>query len=296
MIMNPEYSYIYYNQLVGGLKGAYGRFETDYYFVSLKEGSEWLNRYIKEKKINLPVKVMANFSVKWFFRNNPEINNDYFRNEERSMYDWDYAIITNRYIPPYQLINKIWPPKNSIKVIYADSVPVCAILERRSKDDLNGYKALEAGKTKEALNFFESAIENDDKDEMIYYNFAAALFDDGQFERADSALKKCLEINPDFDLALMYLGNISASQNFTDEAIEYYEKVIATNRKYFEAYVELSKLVVKKDVVKARNLLMTCLNIDPGYKSAIIALADTYRTSDPEIAKKYDELANTIKE
>jgi hypothetical protein len=32
MILNPEYSYIYYNQLIGGLKGAYGRYETDYYF------------------------------------------------------------------------------------------------------------------------------------------------------------------------------------------------------------------------------------------------------------------------
>jgi hypothetical protein len=296
MLMNPEYSYIYYNQLVGGLKGAYGRFETDYYFVSQKEASEWLIKYLEEKKISSCVKVKANFSIKWFFRKHPEINTDYFRNEERSMYDWDYAIITNRYIPPYQLINKIWPPKNSIKIIYADNVPVCAVLERKSKNDFYGYRALENGKKMEALNFFEKAIKIDDKDEMIYYNFASALFDDGQFERADSALKKCLAINPDFDLALMYLGNISASLNRTDEAIEYYEKVIAANRKYFDAYVELSKLVVKRDVFRARNLLMTCLDINPGYKSAIIALADTYRISDPEIAKKYDELAKTIKE
>jgi hypothetical protein len=297
ILKNPEYSYIYYNQLVGGLKGAYGRFETDYYFVSLKEGSDWLIKYIKEeKKIRSPVTVKANFSVKWFFRNHPEIKNDYFRNEERSMHDWDYAIVTNRYIPPYQLINKIWPPENAVKVIYADSVPVCAILERKSKNDLYGYEALKNGKTKEALGFFEKAIKIDDKDEMIYYNFASALFDDGQFEKADSSLKKCLEINPDFDLALMYLGNISASLKRTDEAIGYYERVIAANRKYFDAYVELSKLVVKKDVFKARNLLMTCLNINPGYKSAITALADTYRISDPEIAKKYDELAKTKKE
>lgn len=295
MILNPEYSYIYFNQLVGGLKGAYGRYETDYYFVGLKEGSEWLIKYLDEKKIEAQVKVRANFSVKWFFRNHPEIQNDYFRYEERSLFDWDYAIITNRYISPYQLINKIWPPKNSIKVIYADRVPVCAILERKSKDDLYGYEALQSGRTKDALGYFEKSLKINDKDEMIYYNFASALFDDGQTEKADSALKKCLEINPDFDLALMYLGNIAAAQNKTDEAVAYYEKVITTNRKYFEAYVELSKLIVKKDIVKARDLLSTCLNINPHFKPAIIALADTYRISDPEIAKKYDDLANTIK-
>jgi tetratricopeptide (TPR) repeat protein len=294
MILNPEYSYIYYNQLVGGLKGAYGRYETDYYFVSLKKASEWLIKYLDEKKINTPVKVRANFSVKWFFRNHAEIKNDYFRNEERSLYDWDYAIITNRYISPYQLINGTWPPKNAIKVIYADGVPVCAILERKSKDDYYGYEALQKGQIKEALNFFEQVLKNDDKNEMIYFNFASALYDDGQTEKADLALRKCLDINPDFDLALMYLGNIAAVRNKTDEAVAYYEKVISSNRKYFEAYVELSKLIAKKDVMKARSLLRTCLTMSPQYKTAIIALADTYRISDPEIAKKYDDMANTI--
>ena len=175
-------------------------------------------------------------------------------------------------------------------------MPVCAILERKSKDDLYGYEALESGRTKDALEYFEKSLKSNDKDEMIYFNFASALFDDGQTEKADSTLKKCLEINPDFDLALMYLGNIAAAQNKTDEAVAYYEKVITTNRKYFEAYVELSKLIVKKDIIKARDLLSICLNINPHFKPAIIALADTYRISDPEIAKKYDDLANTIKQ
>lgn len=295
MILNPAYSYIYYNQLVGGLNGAYSKYETDYYFVSLKEGSEWLIRYLKEKNIKGPVIVRANFSVNWFFRNHPEVQTGYFRNEERSQYDWDYAIITNRYIPVNQLINRIWPPENAIKVIYADKVPICAVLERRSKDDLLGYEALINGKPKEALKYFDQAIKKDNKDEMIYYNFASALFDDGQIEKADSALKKCLEINPDFDLALMFLGNIAKAQNRNKEAVEYYRNVIKVNRKYLEAYVELSGIIVKDDVVKARDLLVKCLNIDPQFKPAIIAMAETYRTSNPDVAKKYDELAKTIK-
>jgi tetratricopeptide (TPR) repeat protein len=295
MILNPEYSYIYYNQLVGGLKGAYGRFETDYYFVSLKEGSDWLIKYLDKNKSDSPVKVRANFSVKYFFLKNPEIQNDYFRYEERSQYDWDYAIITNRYIPIYQLINKTWPPKNAIKVIYADKVPVCAILKRESKDDFFGYEAQQSGKTKEALKYFEQTLKFDYADELFYYNFASALFDDGQFEKADSMLKKCLEINPDFDLGLMYLGNIAAAKSDTTGAAAYYEKVISVNRKYFEAYVELSKLTVNSDIIKARGLLRICLNINSQFKPAIIALADTYRISNPALAKKYDELAKKVK-
>jgi hypothetical protein len=35
--------------------------------------------------------------------------------------------------------------------------------------------------------------------------------------------------------------------------------------------------------------------MNPRYKQAIVALADTYRHSNPDIAKKYDDLANTIR-
>jgi tetratricopeptide (TPR) repeat protein len=130
---------------------------------------------------------------------------------------------------------------------------------------------------------------------MKFYNFAAALYNAGQFQKADSVLKKGLEINPAFEPILMYLGNIARSQNKADEAIKYYEKLIGLNRKYFEAYVGLSELVANKDVMKARTLLRTCLTMSPRYKPAIVALADTYRNSNPDIAKKYDEQASTIK-
>jgi tetratricopeptide (TPR) repeat protein len=102
-------------------------------------------------------------------------------------------------------------------------------------------------------------------------------------------------MNPDFDLALMFLGNIAKAQNKNIEAVGYYKKVIDVNRKYFEAYVELAGLIMKDDVIKARNLLVDCLNMNPEFKPAIISMADTYRTSNPDIAKKYDELAKTIK-
>ncbi|MEI8226517.1 MAG: tetratricopeptide repeat protein, partial [Bacteroidota bacterium] len=256
---------------------------------------EWLIDYLKEKNIEGPVKVKATYSVQWLFRDHSEIETSYFRYEERSLSDWDYAIVANRYISPFQLNNNIWPPRNIIHIIYADKVPVCTVIERRSKDDFYGYNALNEGRSKDAIKYFEKVLQVDDKDEMIFYNFAAALYNDGQYQKADSVLKRGLEINPDFEPILMYLGNIARSQNKTVEAIRYYERLIEANRKYFEAYVGLSELLVDRDIMRARNLLRTCLTMSPRYKPAIVALADTYRNSNPDIAKKYDELAKTIK-
>jgi tetratricopeptide (TPR) repeat protein len=294
ILSNPEFYYLYYNQLVGGLRGAYSNYETDYYYVSQTDASKWLIDYLRKKDIHGKIKVKATYSVEWLFRNHPEIETSYFRYEERSQSDWDYAIVANRYITPFQLRNNIWPPENAIHIVYADKIPVGAVIERRSKDDFAGYVALNEGNNKDAIDHFEKALKIDDRDEMIFYNFAAALYNDGQYHKADSLLKRGLEINPDFEPILMYLGNIARSQKRSDEAVRYYERVIEADKKYFEAYVGMSELLMDKDVKRARKLLTTCLDMNPRYKPAIVAMADTYRNSDPDIAKKYDELANSI--
>ena len=294
MIRNHPYHYIYYNQLVGGLKGAYGNYETDYYYVSQTEASEWLIDHLRDKGTD-SAKTGATFPVKCSFRNNPGITTFYFRHEERSQYDWDYAIIANRYIHPFQLKNKIWPPEDAIHTIYADDVPIGIVLERKNKDDYYGYKALEKGNSADAITHFKTALKFNFKDEMIFYNFARALYNEGFYEKADSVLKKGLEINPYCEPILMYLGNIAKTANDKETAAGYYERLIDYNRKYFQAYVELSELFMESDLKKARMLLRDCLKLNPWYKPAIIALADTYRNSAPEIADKYYRLADTIK-
>ncbi len=294
MTENRPYSYMYYNKLAGGLQGAYGNYETDYYYIGQTEASEWLINYLKKENIDTAV-VKATFTVEWQFRNYPAIETSYFRYEERSQYDWDYAIVTNRYIPPCKLKNGEWPPENTIHTIYADSVPVCAILARKTKADFHGFRALEERRNEDALKLFEEALEIICDDEMIFYNFAHGLYNDGQYTKADSVLKRCLEINPEFEPALMYLGNIAKANDRRNEAADYYEKLISINRKYFDAYIELAEIMAEMDMQKARSLLRNCLTINPSYKPAIRALADTYRNTDPDIAEKYDELAETIK-
>jgi hypothetical protein len=294
MIKNHPYEYIYYNELTGGVKGAYGKYELDYYFTSQTEASDWLIRHLEKTNRTEGIKVRATYRVDWEFRKHPGIQTSWLRYEERSMLDWDYAIIVNRYIPPYQLLNGTFPPENAIHVINAGGVPVCAILERRTTDDLKGYIALKEGRYEASVAHFERAIESDASDEMIFYNFAGALYRIGRQQKADSLLKKGLELNPEKDLFLMYLGNIARVEGRHEEAITWYERVIAANRKYFDAYVSLAELVADKDMQRARQLLRECLKMNPGFKPAINALGDTYLKTDPGIAKKYYDRASSI--
>ncbi|MFH0843258.1 MAG: tetratricopeptide repeat protein [Bacteroidota bacterium] len=246
MIVNFPYSYIYYNQLVGGVKGAHGNYETDYYYTARTEASEWLINHLSEKKIDSAL-AAATYSVAWQFRDLPGIRTSSVRNEERSMNDWDYAIITNRYITPFMLKNEKWPPDDAMHIVYADSVPLCAVLERKTRDDYRGYLALEEGRNDDAIRLFRNALKIVNDDEMIFYNFARALINDGQYAEADSVLKRALEINPESEVVLMYLGNIAKFQGKMDVAADYYKKLLGINRKYYDAYVELDKIMAEKD-------------------------------------------------
>ena len=38
------YQYVYFNGFIGGLRGAFGRFETDYWALSMREAAEWVNQ------------------------------------------------------------------------------------------------------------------------------------------------------------------------------------------------------------------------------------------------------------
>ncbi|MBI4009032.1 glycosyltransferase family 39 protein [Candidatus Roizmanbacteria bacterium] len=50
MITLHPYQYLYFNSLAGGLKGASGKYETDYLGLGYKEGVEWFNENVNDQK------------------------------------------------------------------------------------------------------------------------------------------------------------------------------------------------------------------------------------------------------
>ncbi len=46
------YEFLYFNEIVGGLKGAQTQFETDYWGLTAKETAEWFGKYTKKHDLN----------------------------------------------------------------------------------------------------------------------------------------------------------------------------------------------------------------------------------------------------
>jgi hypothetical protein len=88
------YQYVYYNQLVGGVGGAFRRYETDYWVTSYKEAAEYLNA-------NAPAdsRVVvwgADHIVKNYARDDLVIS-DYRKESRNPEPDQDYAVISTRH-------------------------------------------------------------------------------------------------------------------------------------------------------------------------------------------------------
>ena len=298
MVKAHPYYYLYYNQLVGGLKGAYGKYETDYYYHTMRTGAEWLHDHLEKNGKSGKVIVGCNFlPVRWYFRDMKNVEFKYFKYSQRNLMDWDYAIICNSYITPYLLTNGLFPPEGTLHAIKIDGVPVCAVVKCLSKSPKEAYKAytdenyqLAIDKFKESLNYYQ-------KDEMIYYSLGKCLFLAGQSAEAKVAIEKSLGLFPFYEPSLMLMAEMKQSEGNKEEAKDFYRQVINANRKYFRAYVALAGILqLEGDNAQAREILKSCLIISPAYEPAIIAMGDTWKDDNYEIAEKYYEHADKLKQ
>ena len=87
------YQYIYYNSFVGGINGAEGNFETDYWLTSYRETTEYLNE-------NAPAngRILAwgaGYNVRDFSRDDITVFD--FNSEDELVGSFDYAVITTRF-------------------------------------------------------------------------------------------------------------------------------------------------------------------------------------------------------
>ncbi len=263
-IKNYPYQYIYFNQFVGGVVGAYGNYELDYYFTSYKKAYEYIDNLLSDK----PVIVAANFIIPEYYSEKPykpKLLNYY----DRSNTDWDYAIICNTFLEPYQLQKNIWPPKNAIYIEEVEEQPILAIIKRESKIDLEGKHLLDQGNFESAIEKLSLALELDKNNESILLNLTRAYLGVNHFENALKTILEIQSIYPNNEWAMDLKGNIFEKTGKLEEAMETYQQIIANNYKFYHAYISLAKTYIKtKNTDKAIATLKACLRINPFYEPA----------------------------
>ncbi len=198
MATNWAYQYVYFNPLVGGIKGAYGQYVTDYYMIGVREATDWL---LKEEKIASkgPVKVAGDCAYPtqiYLLAEAENVSNAYVRYYGRTDADWDYAIFYSEYVHPFQLQNDLWPPDGTVYTVKAGGVPICAVVKRTDKSDYKARELMQASRFAEAIPLFEQALKNQPKNEALYSGLGLCYLNTGKIKEGVEMVDYSIRLNP----------------------------------------------------------------------------------------------------
>lgn len=300
IVANHPLEYIYYNELVGGVKGAYGNYETDYYYHSIRPGSLWLREKLaSESNGKDTVIVASNFlpSLRYYFRDRQgRVKPVYTRYYEKGETDWDYGVFACSYLNPYQLKKKYYPPRHTLHTITVDGVPVCAVVQRTSKADLEGTRLLEKGLYEEACRNFHLALADNPDNETALMNMGRCFVEMQQPDSCIPYATRLLRIYPDYDKGLNLLGVAYLTKRELTQAMSIFERTIKVNPKFVTAYFNLGLTYARlNNLNMAERYLQKAIEVSPSYKPAYLVLADIWRqqgrTSD---AQQLLDYANTL--
>ncbi len=180
-IANYPNEVVYFNEFVGGIDGAYGHYETDYYMNALKQAVYKLAKDKDLYHIKDTIRIGTNcidplWPYVWTI--NPKILCVYARYDDRYNKKWDYGLFFSRFISKDLLQGGYFPPKDTYDTIKADHTPLYAIMNWTEADN-DAYLANQYVQAKDYANavaYYDKAVALDPNDETVYTNYAIALF------------------------------------------------------------------------------------------------------------------------
>lgn len=134
--LNHPLQSLYFNPLAGGINGAAGRYETDYYGEATELATRKLLRQPAFRKpLRNPVHVLENIPPQinhYLKRYDSSIQIHHKPYEWRDTLEWDYAIFFTRGIDSIGK-RRDWPPAGMIDSVMADRTLIMAIVKNPQK-------------------------------------------------------------------------------------------------------------------------------------------------------------------
>jgi Tfp pilus assembly protein PilF len=276
MVQEHPNQYLYFNEFVGGIKGAYTDYETDYWCNSMKQATEWMleNRpEIKNKKTRIATN-FAYVSAQYYFEKATDsVRMLWARENEKYKEDWDYAFFGTRTMCKAHIQNA-FPPKGTIHTIEVDGVPVLAIVEKTDRNLNLSLQARAKGNDSLALEYGLKALEYDPKNVETYRHLAQVYLSRNQLDKAIDISEQCLKVNPEDFTSYTILGMIYTQSGKHDKALEMLEKAIEFKINNVGAYQYKAEALFRKgELEKAYQAIEKAIEYDQNRNANIQYLA-----------------------
>lgn len=280
---NPTMPYVYFNELVGGTKGAFGKFETDYWGISVRQGLEWMEQQgILKPDMPETVVIATNmyYSAKQLTaKYGDKVKIKYMKWEKRCDDAWDYALYPTRFIDGTTLQKGMWPPDNTVHLVTAGGAPILAVMKDNGKNCALGMAAMKLNDLDNAIERFKAEVANVPDNELAWVNLGQAYLNAGLVEEAKVAAEKALEIAPDDTQGNNLIGLYYMTKNDAGRAKTQFELAIKREPSNATAWYFLGDLARRNgDAQTALNNLMKAIQIAPNFKAAYEMSAQIYES------------------
>lgn len=282
-IRNAAFPYVYFNPVAGGMKGAYGNYETDYWGTSVRQALNWMEKEgIIGDDMQDTIRIASNNSYNLGRhignRYGGKVKTTYVRYAQRNDQEWDYAIFTTRYVRGPQLRDGVWPPPSqSLHTVTANGVPLAAVLEDKEKHGYRAQQAAKSGDWATAEVSYQKEKELHPGSEMAWLGLANVYLNTQRPQLALEAVREALKIVPENLGGLFYEGLALLNTGNAGAAESTFRQAIAVDEEYATAYYYLSLIEQERgDLAGALNSIETCVRLNPRFRQAYEQAARIY--------------------
>lgn len=302
IVRNPHLSYVYFNPIGGGLNGAYGYYETDYWGVSVKQALDWME---DEGIIKEGMKDTVTIGTTFFFNvsrqaarryGDGNVRVEYVRFSDRYNENWDYGIFPTRFIRGPHLRNGKWPSSKAIHTVKANGVPMVTIEQNQTKNAFLGQEAVKVRDWQNALLYLNDEVKQHPDNEVAWNSLANAYLNVGDPNSALNAANKALLAAPDTENALFYKALAELRSGKETEAEQTLLKALEVNNDLSVAYYYLAAIYKNRnDLPTALDTVLQAIQKNPRFKSAYELAAQIYEgLGDANNAARYRQAAGNL--
>ena len=298
IVRNPQYPYVYFNPIGGGIQGAFGNYETDYWGISTKQAIEWMEKEgILYKNMQDTVIIASTFYYNVSRMVNKKydgyVKTKYVRFNERYSQEWDYGIFPSRFIRAEHLKSGNWPNSKTIHTIKANGVPLTAIEQQKDNNSYLGDQAVKQKNWEKAIEHYSTEVENFPDNELAWLGLTNAFLNLNQNEPAIKSAQKTLEIAPKNESALYFSGLAYLRNGQSNEGVQSLIEVLKVNPEYYIADYYLAVVYQQnKQLDDALRHGLKAIETNAQFKAGYELISSIYlEMGDEQNAARYQQAA-----
>jgi Tfp pilus assembly protein PilF len=282
LVRNSTFPYTYFNPLVGGIKGAHGEYELDYWGASVKQGVEWLEKEgIISEDMTDTIYIASNFShVLSIYTKKYEgkVRTVYVRWRQRFDKEWDYSLFVNRFVDGSYIRGGYWPTQKAIHTIESNGVPILMIeREDPAKNAFLGSTAIKQKQWEQAIFYLDKELEKYPNNELALVGKGMAYLNMNQPQQAKAPLDRALTITPENQNALNFSGYYHFVQGNYPLAKEVFLKAGRLHSTNATAFYYLGRMeMTNQNYVQALQHVRECIDANGRFRECYSMAAQIY--------------------